>query len=76
MAFVMKPNLSLAVAFTATAALAYGAYALVNHLEETRPQESGTCEKGYYAEAKDCLAKDADGNPISIAIDTPATPKP
>lgn len=75
MAFELKGHWATAIAVVATGAGLAGIYFLDEHLKNTAPEYPGACKDTFYAQGRDCLAKDVDGNPISIAIDTPATPK-
>ena len=76
MALDLKGPWSVAITVGTTLALVAGAYVAREYLKNTPSPQQGSCEDSYYADAIDCLAKDKNGNPISISIDTPETPSP
>lgn len=60
----------------ATAGVVAGLYYAYDYFEKNPTEQKGTCKNSYSANAKDCLVIDANGNPLSIDINMPETPRP
>ena len=72
----LKAHWAAAVTVLATTGLVAGVYYLNEYLRDNKPATEGVCRNSYYAQGMDCLAKDENGNPLSIDINTPETPRP